>query len=104
MGQHVLVRDLLADAHGDDVHPGLQAQHHRGARVAHHFQAEKFLVEAPRIREVLAHQGTVREQHRIDDRGMALLRSGEDLSHISPKSASGNYSPGAGRFPPGAGL
>ena len=67
VGEHVLVGNVLADAHGDHVHAGLQAQHHRGPRVAHHFEPEELLVEAPRLGEVLAHQRAVREQHRLDD-------------------------------------
>ena len=77
----------LADAHRDHVHAGLEAQHHRGPRVSHHFQPEELLVEAPRPGEVLAHQRPVREQHGTDDRHLAFLRSELDLAHVpSPSS------------------
>src|SRR6185437_2893038 len=58
----------IAGLHRDDVEFGAAAHEDRGLALAHAFEAEEFLVEFPRLGEVVALQRAMREHRRLDHR------------------------------------
>src|SRR6185437_6471148 len=60
----------IAGLHRDDMELGAAAHEDRRLALAHAFEAEKFLIEFPRLGEVVALQRAVREHRRLDHRSL----------------------------------